>query len=53
MAQRQAEIDTHTSRARLSILRQGIIILISSILFFSHWRLAKSIDKEEEPHGVT
>tara|TARA_B110000305_G_C19441967_1_gene642422 strand:- start:448 stop:915 length:468 start_codon:yes stop_codon:yes gene_type:complete len=53
LAQRQAEIDTHTSRARLSILRQGIIILISSILFFSHWRLAKSIDKKEEPHGVT
>jgi len=43
LAQRQADIDSHRSRARLSILRQGIIILISSILFFVHWRLAKSI----------
>ena len=39
----QTELDNHSSRARLSLLRQGIIILISSILFFVHWRLAKNI----------
>jgi hypothetical protein len=43
----QTELDAHAGRARLSILRQGIIILISSLLFFTHWRLAKNVGGDE------
>ncbi len=38
----ESEYDFHQQRARLSLLRQCIIILVSSILFLVHWRLAKS-----------
>ena len=53
LTQHQAEIDSHAGRARLSLLRQSIIILISSMLFFIHWRLAKNIDNKEELLGNT
>ena len=43
----QAELDAHAGSARLSLLRQGIIILISSLLFFTHWRLAKNVGADE------
>lgn len=47
LARLQNELDAHASRARLSLLRQGIIILISSLLFFTHWRLAKNVGGDE------
>lgn len=37
------ELDAHSSRAKLSIIRQIIIILISALLFFVHWQLAHRI----------
>ena len=39
----QNEYTLHRRSATLSLLREGIIILISSVLFFIHWRLAKNI----------
>ncbi len=45
----QSEYDFHQQRAGISLLRQAIIILVSSILFLIHWRLAKANNDDNQP----
>jgi len=45
----QSELAFHQQRAGISLLRQAIIILVSSILFLIHWRLAKANNDDNQP----
>lgn len=46
LQQLDAVISSHKFRARQGIILQIIIVLISSVLFIAHWKLAKKLNRE-------
>jgi hypothetical protein len=47
------ELDSHRSRAILSLIKQVIIILLSSALFYAHWKLANHLGNTDNPPEKT